>query len=188
LPAPSEPGAASRRAAWLDLGLRLLAEHGPEALTIDRLCAAAGRTKGSYYHHFKDRDAFLDALMQRWRATATSALIEAASREKDAGRRGKRLDELTAALDHRVERGVRRLVAGEERLRPALEAVDAERIAYVAGIFRERLRITRQEALERAWIEHALFVGMEWLQPRPPDLAKRVRRRAAQLIRRPLQG
>src|ERR1700761_9402984 len=55
------------KADWLILGQRLLSEEGPSGLGIDRLTQAAGRTKGSFYHHFQGRDDFLTALMAHWR-------------------------------------------------------------------------------------------------------------------------
>jgi AcrR family transcriptional regulator len=47
--------------------VRASGEEGPAALTIERLTAAARRTRGSFYHRFADRDAFVRALMERWR-------------------------------------------------------------------------------------------------------------------------
>ena len=36
------------REDWIGLGLMLLARHGPEALTIERLTDAANKTRGSF--------------------------------------------------------------------------------------------------------------------------------------------
>ena len=55
---------------WLKLAVRLLGEEGPAAMTIERLTQAAGRTRGSLYHHFQSREGFLVALMAWWRAQA----------------------------------------------------------------------------------------------------------------------
>jgi AcrR family transcriptional regulator len=43
---------------WFDAAARLLISEGPTALTIERLCVAAGVTKGSFYHHFRNRSEF----------------------------------------------------------------------------------------------------------------------------------
>ena len=48
--------------------MQLLSEEGPPALSLERLTEAAGRTKGSFYHHFQGRDGFLAALVAHWRA------------------------------------------------------------------------------------------------------------------------
>lgn len=44
----------------LAFGLDILSEYGEGELTIDFLCQKLGVTKGSFYHHFKSRDLFLE--------------------------------------------------------------------------------------------------------------------------------
>ena len=56
---PSGAGGLSARLGrddWLALGLERLAAEGPRALRLENICAAAGRTRGSFYHHFRDHD------------------------------------------------------------------------------------------------------------------------------------
>ena len=42
----------------LDAGLAMLLKHGYHDLGIQALLAASGTPKGSFYHHFKDKEAF----------------------------------------------------------------------------------------------------------------------------------
>jgi TetR/AcrR family transcriptional repressor of nem operon len=42
----------------LDAGLAMLLKHGYNDLGIQALLAATGTPKGSFYHHFKDKEAF----------------------------------------------------------------------------------------------------------------------------------
>jgi TetR/AcrR family transcriptional repressor of nem operon len=53
----------------INAGLRLLLEHGYNGLGIDALLAATGIPKGSFYHHFKDKEGFalqvVDAYMEQ---------------------------------------------------------------------------------------------------------------------------
>lgn len=51
---------------FLQAGLELLAEEGISGIKIQRLCERLGVTKGSFYWHFADIDAFRAALAQRW--------------------------------------------------------------------------------------------------------------------------
>ena len=82
------------REDWTDLALRLLAERGPAAVTVDTLCTAAGRTRGSLYHHFRDHGSLLDATLASWRKRYTDDVIEATPPGPRAPRR---LLELTDA-------------------------------------------------------------------------------------------
>lgn len=66
-----------RKSDWLALGLQELASKGPAALRIKDLCAAVGKTIGSFYHHFEDQAAFVDALLKHWQETFTQPVIDA---------------------------------------------------------------------------------------------------------------
>lgn len=92
-----------RRSDWTELALRILAEDGPESLTVARLCEVAGRTRGSLYHHFADHEALIAATLEHWAARDTDRLI-AEARDADD------LDRRAAALDARLELAVRRLI------------------------------------------------------------------------------
>ena len=61
---------------WLDLGQTLLKTEGPAALTIERMTASAGKTRGSFYHHFKSRNAFLEAMIAAWQRSSLTQLAE----------------------------------------------------------------------------------------------------------------
>ena len=74
-PSPKTAQSRTRRTQWLDAGLDILRENGEDQLTIESLCARLGRTKGSYYHHFTDVAAYLDALLAHWADKQTAAPI-----------------------------------------------------------------------------------------------------------------
>jgi AcrR family transcriptional regulator len=51
---------------WLEAGFALLAEGGPNALRIGRVCQRLSVTKGSFYWHFSDIQAYRAALVDTW--------------------------------------------------------------------------------------------------------------------------
>lgn len=51
---------------WIDAGFALLAEGGTNALRIGRLCDRLHVTKGSFYWHFTDIQAYRAALVEAW--------------------------------------------------------------------------------------------------------------------------
>jgi TetR/AcrR family transcriptional repressor of nem operon len=50
----------------LDAGLTMLLEHGYNDLGIQALLAATGTPKGSFYHHFKDKEDFALQVVDRY--------------------------------------------------------------------------------------------------------------------------
>jgi AcrR family transcriptional regulator len=53
------------REALIQAGLELFGEEGLDAPSLDAICERAGYTRGAFYVHFEDRDAFIDAVMER---------------------------------------------------------------------------------------------------------------------------
>ena len=49
--------------SWLDAALQALASGGIDQVRIESLAKKLGVTKGSFYWHFKDREQFLDELL-----------------------------------------------------------------------------------------------------------------------------
>lgn len=69
LPSMAPARGAGRRLSaddWIQAGFALLADTGPNSLRIERLCARLKVTKGSFYWHFTDMQAYRDALADAW--------------------------------------------------------------------------------------------------------------------------
>lgn len=161
------------RADWLALGLERLASEGPRALTLESLCAAAGRTRGSFYHHFRDHTAFLDALAERWRTRHTEELI-AMSRTGRATDRLRTIRQLATSVDATVELGMRRLGAANPRIQRVVDEVDRRRIDYMRRLHESRPGVTANQAAGFAWLEYAAYVGSQvlWPDAEPEELAR----------------
>ena len=65
-PTKQNPELGDARTRLLDAALRLIRERGFAATSVDDLCTAAGVTKGSYFHHFKTKEALGVAAAERW--------------------------------------------------------------------------------------------------------------------------
>ena len=51
---------------WLRAARLALLHNGPEAVRVEPLARDLGVTKGSFYWHFRDRGALLEALLVEW--------------------------------------------------------------------------------------------------------------------------
>ena len=68
---------AAARQKLLDAALSVIRTKGYTATTIDELCAKAGVAKGSFFHHFKDKEALAIAAAEYW-SEMTGAFFAAA--------------------------------------------------------------------------------------------------------------
>ncbi|MFD1524392.1 TetR/AcrR family transcriptional regulator [Pseudonocardia yunnanensis] len=69
--------ALQTREALLDAGAALAEEHGLAGVSVNMVVARAGVAKGTFYVHFKDRAAFVDAMHARFHARVEAAVGEA---------------------------------------------------------------------------------------------------------------
>ena len=145
------------RADWLVAGLKVLREQGDAALTVEKLCTALSRTKGAFYHHFADFEAFQAELLARWEHELTDRPISVAGQGKRA-ERGDRLDQAVANLDHELDRAVRAWGLRDDRVRVAVVRVDRRRISYLTKILREA---GHPQAELRAQLEYVAFLGLQ---------------------------
>jgi TetR/AcrR family transcriptional regulator, transcriptional repressor for nem operon len=62
------------REALLDAGVAVAETHGLSGLSVNLVVGEAGVAKGTFYVHFADRDAFIDALHERFHAAVADAV------------------------------------------------------------------------------------------------------------------
>ena len=90
------------RARLLDAAVQVIRSKGLSATSVDELCAAAGVTKGAFFHHFESKQALAVAAAEHWSQT-TGALFAAADYHSIADP----LDRILGYLDLRAQ-----LIAG----------------------------------------------------------------------------
>jgi TetR/AcrR family transcriptional regulator, transcriptional repressor for nem operon len=87
---------AMARQKLLDAALSVVRTKGYAATTIDELCAKAGVAKGSFFHHFKNKEALAIAAADYW-SEMTGAFFEAAPYHQHADP----LDRILGYIDFR---------------------------------------------------------------------------------------
>lgn len=150
---------------WIEEGFRVLEGEGDAGLTIDGLCARLDRTKGSFYHHFNGRPAFVEALLDEWETRATDRFIE-------IGHAGGAVEDRLRALNREaselrnaaVERAIRLWASTEPLARRAQDRVDRKRLALLEELCAERM--DDDDASRRlARVFQLVFVGAQHLDP-----------------------
>ena len=160
---------------WLAFGLKTLAKDGPAAIRIDTLCARAGRTKGSFYHHFKSRENFVAALLEHWAQELTQSVIDQAEKEISPVARLIALNNITSGSDGGVERQLRRWAGSDAMVEAAINTIDKRRTDYVASLLMQAKDIPSQQAIDLAVMNYASLVGFQqMLTPVDPDRKQRI--------------
>ncbi len=153
------------REDWLMLGLQSLRQSPQARLTIDALCEEAKKTKGSFYFHFTNMEAFVTALAEHWFETFTLELIRQSEKRPTPKQRLDLLNALAVQLDPQIEQGMRRLAAREASIRTICQKVDGTRLSYLTKLYSESGKYSAEDAKAIATIEYAAMVGYQQINP-----------------------
>ena len=74
MPQTQEQRKADTRARLLDAAATLFAERGVDAVSVDAVAEAAGRTSGAVYAHFGSKQGLLLALLDEWSQTLVTVI------------------------------------------------------------------------------------------------------------------
>ena len=74
---PRSTAKTDARTKLLEAALSVIRTKGYSATSVDELCAAAGVTKGAFFHHFKSKDELGVAAADRWSETTGALFADA---------------------------------------------------------------------------------------------------------------
>lgn len=148
------------RAQWVSAGLEALRKGGVAAVRVERLAGDVGVTKGSFYHHFRDRGALLEALLDYWAREMTDA--EFARLETLRGGLAQRLlalaeDVLEKGMG-RYDPAIRAWARHDRKVAAAVAQVDRRRVKALGGFFEEG-GFSAAEARVRARTFYTFLLG-----------------------------
>jgi len=155
---------------WLVLGLGVLERQGLAGLTVEYLCESAGKTRGSFYHHFVDHNGFIIALLEHWRRNSTESIIEIAGKSDDPHEQREVLVRQVVELSPIIETRIRGWGESDERARAVLRKVDEARLKFLRkgiGALAQKagVELSRPEISELAILNYGLFIGVHALKP-----------------------
>lgn len=166
----NEKKSKTNRDDWLTLGFRVLALEGAEQLKAEVLARKMGKTKGSFYWHFLDIDAFKSEMMRFWRAKAFSDILAIVDPIEDFHERIETLIDL-ATQDlmqqlgvQNIEPSIRAWGRSSGKVALVIEEVDQLRINWLSDQFRE----TGVDGDQVATLFYSSFIGLNFLSALSP--------------------
>lgn len=158
---------------WARAALAAIARGGVAAVAVEAIASELGATKGSFYWHFKNRNALILAALERWERRGTEAVIEELERDPDPAARLSKL--LAAAFElgpsNRVEIALLANPNHPAAVR-AVRHVAERRITYI-GRQLEELGWDASTALDRAVVLYYVYVGYLQMTHVAPNMIDR---------------
>jgi AcrR family transcriptional regulator len=144
---------------WEDAALVLIAEQGVGALAVEALARQLGVTKGSFYWHFRTREALLQAALERWEQYGEREVINRIEEIPDPR---ERLPELFRRVAHELQphRVYAALLKALDHplVVPVIARASNRRMDFLHTAYREA-GLQGNEALNRARLTYAAYVG-----------------------------
>ncbi len=141
------------------------------------MCRAADLTKGSFYYHFADHEAFLIGLAERWLFEQTDQITEQITVLTDAGDFSREaMQQMTDAaigIDYRLELAMRELGRRVPKVNAVVARADERRIGVMSQIYEARYKQSPEMAKRLAFLEYAAFSGIVLLNPEMDDQEQR---------------
>ncbi|BAN04264.1 TetR/AcrR family transcriptional regulator [Ilumatobacter coccineus] len=154
---------------WIEECLRTVASTGEAGVSVERLAATLGVTKGSFYHHFADRSDLLQRSLEHWQRLATDVVIEELEQVDDPAERLRAVLAVAFGDDEWGTIDVMLAVSADPTVLAVASAVAERRIAFMADAYRQ-LGVPDPDAERRAAIAYSTYLGHFHVAAARPDL------------------
>ncbi|NOX32201.1 MAG: TetR/AcrR family transcriptional regulator [Deltaproteobacteria bacterium] len=153
------------KTAWFEQGLNILKASGAADLTIENLTRKLNKTKGSFYHHFKNRDDYFEKLLEFWEEKQTFDIIEISKQEKTFKGINSTLLKLSKEnMDPEIEVAIRAWALRDPLARDFQERIDNQRLGFLRAMF--SLMTSDPEQVEMiSLIRYCFYIGSHQIIP-----------------------
>lgn len=171
-PAPARPRERRTltRADWIGTAVEALARDGLRAVAVEPLAERLGATKGSFYWHFRDRNALLQAAVEHWETTVIDESIARLEEIADPLERHAATVELLNGSPKDVKIFLVLLWnADHPVIAPAIERIVRKRMGYSQRL-REQAGLAPDQAERSALHAYSVWLGLQLLRQAVPGM------------------
>ncbi len=159
------------REDWLNVAMDVLISDGVDQIKVLNLAERMAVSRSSFYWYFKSRQELLDALLARWQATNTAALIAQAEAPAEtitgAVCNVHRCVVNTNLFDTALDFAIRDWARKSGKVRRVLDQSDARRLQALHTMF-ARYGYCEAEAETRARVLYYMQIGYDLAQLNEP--------------------
>ncbi len=153
------------KVAWFEQGFNILKTFGAADLTIENLTNKLNKTKGSFYHHFKNRDDYFEKLLGFWEKKQSFDIEEIRKQEKSFKGINSTLLKLSKEnMDPDIEVAIRAWALRDPLARSFQERIDNQRLGFLRAMF--SLMTDDPEQVEMiSLIRYCFYIGSHQIIP-----------------------
>ena len=153
---------------WEKAALEVIAEQGVNDLAIHSLASRLGVTKGSFYWHYKNRQALLEATLALWERLDTENVIERVTKETCPRKRLIALFENVVADRYDGKLYTAFSASTEQTIKDVVERVNQRRLKFLQECYRDHGLATKV-AKNMSLLAYSTYLGMIQLKTDAPD-------------------
>jgi AcrR family transcriptional regulator len=158
------------RADWIGTAVEALARDGLRAVAVEPLAERLGATKGSFYWHFRDRNALLQAAVEHWEATVIDESIARLEEIADPLERHTATVEMLNASPKDMKIFLVLLWnADHPVIGPAVERIVRKRMGYSQRL-REQAGLSPDQAEQSSLHAYSVWLGLQLVRQAVPGL------------------
>lgn len=155
---------------WAHEALTVIGESGLAAVAVEALAKRLGATKGSFYWHYPNRRALVEAALAIWEREHTEAVIDSISTHRDPAAQLRALLVLVVGYSRNDKIEVALLASARDPLvSGVIDRVTKRRIDHVAHLYQE-MGLESDRARRRATLAVSVYLGHTQLAHVSPDL------------------
>jgi len=150
---------------WLEEGFKLLSEFAQDKLTMQYLCKRLKVTRGSFYHHFKGIEDYVQKMMEKWEEENTQQLVVVSNKSESPLEAMEILAQSISLKNQVIEAAIRSWSFYHPIVGAHVQKVDAIRLQHLTNIFIQ-MGLSSERANLRAKLDYGVLVGIQLLFPK----------------------
>ena len=143
---------------WLVAALDVLSKDGIEKVKVEPLAVYLGVTKGSFYWHFKNREALFTQMVDYWAAVQNDIIDHLGESALEPKQRLWNVLQFIGRKDSRHDVAIRAWARNNNYAAQAITAIDGRRLTFCEKLF-EQMGFADDEIKLRARLVYYYQVG-----------------------------